>query len=57
MESTDIAPTAQSVAVFDELSAKLQVELDHLHQVETTGIENFNKLVRDQNIPAITLKE
>jgi len=57
VESTDIAPTAQSVAVFDELSAKLQVELDHLHQIETAGIENFNKLVRDQNIPAVNLKE
>jgi len=53
VELTDIAPTAQSVAVFDELSAKLQIELDHLHQVETTGVEEFNKLVRDQNIPAI----
>ena len=57
MESTDVAPTAQSVEVFDELSAKLQIELDHLHQIETTGIQNFNKLVRDQNIPAINLKK
>ena len=50
---TDIAPTSQSVEVFNELSAKLKVELDHLHQVETSGIADFNKLVRDQNIPAI----
>ena len=57
VESTDVAPTAQSVEVFDELSAKLQIELDHLHQIETTGIQNFNKLVRDQNIPAINLKK
>ncbi len=53
VELSDISPTAQSYKVFDELSAKLQVELDHLHQVETTGIQEFNKLVRDQNIPAI----
>ena len=53
VELSDNVPTAQAVAVFDELSAKLQVELDHLHQVETTGIQDFNKLVRDQNIPAI----
>jgi photosystem II stability/assembly factor-like uncharacterized protein len=57
VELTDIAPTAQSVAVFDELSAKLQVELDHLHQIETTGVQKFNKLVRDQNIPAINLQQ
>ncbi len=50
VESTDIAPTAQSVEVFNDLSAKLQVELDHLNQVETTGIATFNTLVRDQNI-------
>jgi photosystem II stability/assembly factor-like uncharacterized protein len=52
-ELTDIAPTAQSIEVFDELSGKLQVELDHLHQVERSGIQEFNTLVRDQNIPAI----
>ena len=53
VDLTDIAPTSQSVEVFNELSAKLQVELDHLSQIETTGIQEFNKLVRDQNIPAI----
>ncbi len=53
VELSDIAPTSQSVEVFNELSAKLQVELDHLRQVETKGVQEFNKLVRDQNIPAI----
>jgi hypothetical protein len=56
VESSDIAPTAQSVEVFDELSGKLQVELDHLHQVETSGIQDFNKLVQTQDIPAINLE-
>ncbi len=51
VEDTDVAPTAQSYEVFDDLSAQLQTQLDHLHKVETTGIEQFNKLVRDQNIP------
>lgn len=55
VESTDTAPTAQSYEVFDQLSAQLQSQLDHLHKVETTGIAEFNKLVRDENIPAITL--
>jgi photosystem II stability/assembly factor-like uncharacterized protein len=53
VELTDVAPTSQANEVFEELSGKLQIELDHLHQVETTGIQDFNKLVRDQNIPAI----
>jgi photosystem II stability/assembly factor-like uncharacterized protein len=53
VELTDVSPPSQATQVYDELSGKLQVELDHLHQVETTGIQDFNKLVRDQNIPAI----
>ncbi|MGA7520913.1 MAG: hypothetical protein WBW84_00430 [Acidobacteriaceae bacterium] len=57
VEDTDAAPTAQSYQVFDELSAQLQTQLDHLHKVETTGIEQFNKLVRDQNIPAVSLQQ
>jgi hypothetical protein len=50
---TDIAPTSQSKEVFDQLSARLQVEIDHLHEVETKGIPEFNKLIRDRNIPAV----
>jgi photosystem II stability/assembly factor-like uncharacterized protein len=50
---TDIAPTSQSKEVFDQLSARLQVEIDHLHEVETKGIPDFNKLIRDRNIPAV----
>ncbi|HEX3987232.1 MAG TPA: hypothetical protein VHX13_11560 [Acidobacteriaceae bacterium] len=57
VEDTDVAPTAQSYQVFDELSAQLQTQLDHLHKVETTGVEQFNKLVRDQNIPAVSLQQ
>ena len=57
VEESDVAPTSQSYAVFDELSAQLQSQLDRLHKVETTGIAEFNKLVHDQNIPAIVLKE
>jgi photosystem II stability/assembly factor-like uncharacterized protein len=53
VELSDVAPPAQAVEVFNELSAKLQVELDHLHQVETSGVSDFNKLVRERNIPAV----
>ncbi len=54
--STDVAPTTQSYEVFKELSAQLQVQLDQLHSIETSDVAAFNKLVRDQNIPAITMK-
>ncbi|MGA2539125.1 MAG: hypothetical protein ABSF53_24170, partial [Terracidiphilus sp.] len=56
VELSDIGPTAQAVEVFDELSGKLQIELDHLHQLETSGIQDFNKLVQTQDIPAINLE-
>ena len=57
VEESDVAPNAQSYEVSDELSAQLKVQLDHLHKVETTGVAQFNKLVRDENIPAITLQQ
>ena len=53
---SDTAPTEQSYAVFKDLSAQLQVQLDALNKISTTDIANFNKLVREQNIPAITMK-
>ncbi|HEX4037211.1 MAG TPA: hypothetical protein VHX37_04060 [Acidobacteriaceae bacterium] len=55
VEDTDVAPTAQSLQVYDELSAQLQTQLDQLRKIETTGIASFNKLIRDQNIPAVTI--
>ncbi len=52
---SDSAPTEQSYAVFKELSAALQVQLDKLGQITTQDVSSFNKLVREQNIPAITI--
>jgi photosystem II stability/assembly factor-like uncharacterized protein len=57
VQGTDVAPTAQSYEVFDDLSAKLKVETDHLHQIETTEIAAFNQLVEAEKIPAVTLKQ
>ena len=53
---SDTAPNTQSYEVFRELNRQLQVQLDRLRAIETTEIAAFNKLVRDQNIPAITVK-
>jgi photosystem II stability/assembly factor-like uncharacterized protein len=53
---SDTAPTEQSYEVFKDLNAQLQTQLDRLHQIETTDVNAFNKLVRDQNIPAISMK-
>jgi hypothetical protein len=54
--ATDIPPTSQSYEVFKELSAQLQIQLDQLKQVEMQDVGEFNKIVRDQNIPALPLK-
>jgi photosystem II stability/assembly factor-like uncharacterized protein len=55
--SADAAPTDQSVVVFDTLNAQLQVQLDRLQQVLTTELPAFNRLVRDQDVPAVILRE
>jgi photosystem II stability/assembly factor-like uncharacterized protein len=54
--ANDIAPTAQSYEVFKDLSAQLQVQLDQLNQVQTQDLAAFNKMVRDQDIPAVRMK-
>ncbi len=52
---SDTAPTEQSYEVFKELNAQLDVQLAALKQIDTTDVTAFNKLIRDQNIPAISL--
>jgi photosystem II stability/assembly factor-like uncharacterized protein len=54
---SDSAPTEQSYAVFKELSAQLQVQLEKLAAVDSKEIEGFNNRVREQNIPAITVSK
>ncbi len=53
--ASDTAPTEQSYAVFKELSAQLQVQLDKLKQINAQDVTAFNRMVKDQNIPAINL--
>jgi hypothetical protein len=55
VEDSDTAPTAQSYEVFKELSAQLQVQLDKLQAIDANDVTNFNRMVREQNIPAITI--
>lgn len=42
--------------MFKELSTQLQVQLDQLKQVESQDVAAFNKMVRDQDIPAVQMK-
>ena len=53
--TSDSHPTSQSYEVYNELSAQLQVQLDKLNQINHHDIDGFNKLLRDKNMPAITI--
>jgi hypothetical protein len=48
-------PTAQQIAVRDELVAKIDALLAQLKAMWDTDLPAFNKLVRDQNVPAVNV--
>jgi hypothetical protein len=50
------APNEQSYAVYDELVGQIDAQLQKLAQIMKTDVPAFNQLVRDQNIPAVTVK-
>ena len=52
----DAAPTDQSLVVFAELGAKIDDQLRKLAEVMRTDLPAFNKLVREQDIPAVFVK-
>jgi hypothetical protein len=55
VEATDAAPTRQSEAVNEELSTEVNVQLRAAQKLLTDDIAAFNKIVRDSNIPAVTI--
>jgi photosystem II stability/assembly factor-like uncharacterized protein len=54
--SADAVPTAQTYAVYEELAGKINAQLQKLEAIMKTDLPAFNKLVRDQEIPAVLLK-
>ena len=52
----DSQPTDQHFAVYNDLVARIDAQLAKLKQVMATDLPAFNKLVRDQNIPAVFVK-
>jgi hypothetical protein len=54
--SATAAPTDQSYAVWEDLSAKVDAQLAKLKDVLSSDLAAFNTLVREQNIPAVVLK-
>ena len=47
------APTAQQIAVRDGLVAQIDAQLAKLKAIWDSDLPAFNKLVRDQNVPAV----
>ncbi len=53
----DGAPTAADLVVYKELVAEIDPELAKLDTILKKDLEDFNKTVRDANVPAVMLKE
>jgi photosystem II stability/assembly factor-like uncharacterized protein len=56
VQSADAAPTDQSYAVYDELVAQIDAQLAKFAAIMKNDVPAFNQLVRDQNVPAVTVK-
>jgi photosystem II stability/assembly factor-like uncharacterized protein len=52
----DATPTDQSFVVFSELATKVNDQLQQLAEIMRTDLPAFNKLVREQDIPAVFVK-
>jgi photosystem II stability/assembly factor-like uncharacterized protein len=55
IESSDNQPTAQSYVVYEDLATEVNGKLRSLNGLLSTDLAAFNKLVRDANIPAVTV--
>ncbi len=53
---SDYAPTSQAYAVYQEVSTKIDVQLQKLNEVLSTDLTQFNQFVKEKNVPAIMLK-
>ncbi|HEY6082621.1 MAG TPA: hypothetical protein VIU45_04130, partial [Chitinophagaceae bacterium] len=51
-----MAPSKQVREVYQELSGEIDVQLNRLKQIINTDVANFNRLVRDKDVPAVIVK-
>ena len=56
VSSADSAPTEQSYAVYNDLVAQIDAQLAKFASIMKDDVPAFNQLVREQNIPAVTVK-
>ena len=55
VEGSDNAPTAQSYQVYEDVASQTNSQIRALNTLLTTDIASFNKMVHDQNVPAVTV--
>jgi len=54
VESSDDGPTLQSSEVYEGLASQVNAQLGTLDKLVTSDLAAFNKLVRDENVPAVS---
>lgn len=52
----DAQPTDQHYGVYEDLVSRINAQLGKLEQALATDVPAFNKLVREQNVPAVWVK-
>jgi photosystem II stability/assembly factor-like uncharacterized protein len=57
VESAEAAPTAQSRAAFEDLSGRLQVQLDRLQVIIETDLRRLNELLEGNGMDPIVVRE
>ena len=57
VESSDNGPTLQSSQVFEDLASQVNAQLETLKKLTGSDLAAFNKLARDQNVPAVIVSD
>jgi photosystem II stability/assembly factor-like uncharacterized protein len=55
VQSADAAPTAQEGGIYREIAPKVDTQLGRLRAIESGDIAAFNALLRELNVPGITV--
>ena len=57
VESATAPPTTQSFTVYQDIAGKIDAELGKLRSLIADDLAAFNRLVRDQSVPAVVVRE
>ncbi|HTS47294.1 MAG TPA: hypothetical protein VMH05_05085 [Bryobacteraceae bacterium] len=57
VESSDDPPTLQDTQVYEDLASQVNLQLETLKKLMSADLAAFNKLVHEQNVPAVSVPE